>query len=486
MIRKRVFALLASAVLAFSAVGVKADTNDLTLDNYVIKDIITLERTPESDIISTLSEDKKITVSIEKDDADNYCAVMDAQYSINDWEEWTLLYIIKNDEGDFYSYQYVSDWFDPTENECNFSFDISLDSYNSLTDFTIEAFVIENFDTMKPLSTVAKLGVSRDDGHTTESNIKYIKSFSNSYNPENSLLFSTEGNKLSISGKMSDENKKWIWSFLSPIQGNIKTKYAQSINENDGTYSSSADLSELSDGDYYLYMMSSTEHYSTYTSFITGTVKVYVKNSEAFFALPEDIYNNNINLSKNEKNSPEYFVNQKYPSNTTIWVHQDDETIEKKALEITKGCNTEYEKIKAIHDWVSDNIYYNYDYYYGYTKENPVTDLDTLKNGYSVCHGYANLFASLCRSLSIPCRIVTGYGLHSGSDWGSVTDGENHAWDEAYIEDENRWVIVDCTWDSSNKLLNGKFEKGDVSETYFDITDELFSFDHRADSYYNK
>ena len=105
------------------------------------------------------------------------------------------------------------------------------------------------------------------------------------------------------------------------------------------------------------------------------------------------------------------------------------------------------------------------------------------------CLGYANLYAALCRASSIPCNVVTGYALgvsgSSGSSWDdagiNATDA-NHAWNEVYVD--NRWVIVDTTWDSKNSISGGEATSdGAVSHLYFDANILFFSANHKILDY---
>lgn len=49
----------------------------------------------------------------------------------------------------------------------------------------------------------------------------------------------------------------------------------------------------------------------------------------------------------------------------------------------------------------------------------------------SVCMGYCDMFEKICTA--------AGYIYAEGH-------GDNHQWDEVYLPDENKWVVVDCTW----------------------------------------
>lgn len=110
----------------------------------------------------------------------------------------------------------------------------------------------------------------------------------------------------------------------------------------------------------------------------------------------------------------------------------------KKAQELMTGKQNDKEKIKSIYDYIVRN--YKYDYAkvdkleYDYLPDIQRTFL----NDNGICYDFASLYAAMLRSQGIPAKLVTGY-----------TDNVNgyHAWNEVYIQSENRWIIVDPTFD---------------------------------------
>lgn len=156
------------------------------------------------------------------------------------------------------------------------------------------------------------------------------------------------------------------------------------------------------------------------------------------------------------------------------------------AVEVTEGIETDYEKAVALHDWVCSHIYYDVDSLDS-DEIPPYYADDVLKSGKAVCRGYATLMAALCRSIDIPCNVVTGYalGVSEDTEWTdeSISTTEpNHAWNEIYLD--GRWVIVDTTWDSTRKIINGEKEEGSgVSHIYFDANLQFFSNNHKIIEY---
>jgi hypothetical protein len=209
---------------------------------------------------------------------------------------------------------------------------------------------------------------------------------------------------------------------------------------------------------------------NSYISYINKTVVITKDNDGYCFRKPM-VYDENINLLS-EWTTPAAFVN------FTI-----DEEIKAKSDEICKGIEDPYQKVKALHEWTCENIYYDYDYYYKKSDKLYYSDKEVLGARRTVCGGYTNLMASLIRAQGIPCRMVNGFALglgHSKQWTEEIVNGKslNHAWVQAYID--NRWVTIDTTWDSDNKFNDGKMEYGGMKNyLHFDMSMEFASSDHR-------
>lgn len=140
---------------------------------------------------------------------------------------------------------------------------------------------------------------------------------------------------------------------------------------------------------------------------------------------------------------------------TVNW-NEDMEAV-KKAAELTKNLKTDREKINAVYRFVVENISYDYDK----IKNIPTTyvpDIDRiLADGKGICYDYSALFAAMLRSLGIPCKLVKGYS--------SNVKGY-HAWNEVYLADEDRWAIIDTTYDSVLFHSGKKTEMEKPSSSY--------------------
>ena len=96
----------------------------------------------------------------------------------------------------------------------------------------------------------------------------------------------------------------------------------------------------------------------------------------------------------------------------------------------TYGKYTDYDREKAVHDSLLDNVIYD--------ANAPMNQsaYSALVYGRTVCAGYARAFQYVLQQLDIPCYYVTGYA------------GENHAWNIVKLDDG--YYNVDSTWDDTN------------------------------------
>ena len=165
---------------------------------------------------------------------------------------------------------------------------------------------------------------------------------------------------------------------------------------------------------------------------------------------------------------------------------QSSSEIDALSAELTAGCSTDYEKAVALYEWVTDNLYYDYDYYNGITKSTNLTATDVFANKNTVCEGFANLYTAMCRSVGVPCRKIDGYSASSlvsdeeyyASYFENIAD---HAWNEIYVNGE--WIVVDATWDCGNTFSGGVFTKKSRTTKWFGMAFEEFSKRHMGMNY---
>ena len=108
-----------------------------------------------------------------------------------------------------------------------------------------------------------------------------------------------------------------------------------------------------------------------------------------------------------------------------------ERVVDSKVTSIIKSLNlskaTDYEKVKAIHDYIVNLASYDMTY-------QSSTAYDILINKTSVCEGYALSAYRLFTDAGLETRIITGDG-----------DGERHAWN--IVKVNGKWYNIDLTWD---------------------------------------
>ena len=120
-------------------------------------------------------------------------------------------------------------------------------------------------------------------------------------------------------------------------------------------------------------------------------------------------------------------------------------TLNKKVQTILKNIpvnSSQIEKEKIIHDYIIDNLSYDYDAAsktYGYGDNIPhAFDLyGAVCENEAVCEGYSKMFQYLCYSVGINSTQVIGHSA-----------GVNHMWNTVKIDGD--WYQVDTTWNDTS------------------------------------
>ncbi len=157
------------------------------------------------------------------------------------------------------------------------------------------------------------------------------------------------------------------------------------------------------------------------------------------------------------------------------------EKIVRAANTITQDLEGDYAKARAIHEYVADLLYYDYEYANLRTNKTNVTASDVFDNEIAVCEGYANLTIALLNAVDIPAVFIEGYALginSSATDWDNAKISKaNHAWVEAYVD--GAWIVMDPTWDSKNSYEGGEKTKLKTDfYRFFDMTPEMLASTH--------
>lgn len=167
-----------------------------------------------------------------------------------------------------------------------------------------------------------------------------------------------------------------------------------------------------------------------------------------------------------DNNSSEYDYRQMYISGDTGDLTDKELEAFNEASRVyelyIKNCDTDFEKVKAAHDYIVKNCTYNKLAIENDTLvDDDFTVYGTLVKGVSVCEGYARTFKMLMDIANVDCIMVTG----------TVGEDEiSHAWNMVKLG--NDWYHVDVTFDDPYP------ETSEVVYLYFNVTDDIISKDH--------
>ena len=162
------------------------------------------------------------------------------------------------------------------------------------------------------------------------------------------------------------------------------------------------------------------------------------------------------------------------------------EAAKAKAKEIVAKIITsnmsEYDCVKAIHDYLIINVNYDLGSIMDGSIDNTSHPSHTVEGALckklAVCDGYAQAFELLCAEAGIYAYMMYGESINA------FGDTESHAWNVVKIDDQ--WYQIDCTWD--DPIINGGVvtDGSNLSYAYFLLTDTEMYTDHVLDSSWSK
>lgn len=162
------------------------------------------------------------------------------------------------------------------------------------------------------------------------------------------------------------------------------------------------------------------------------------------------------------------------------------------ALSITASADNDYDKVKAIEQYLSSNFPYNLDVRTTPRNRDFVDYfLFDIQQGY--CTYYASAMAILARCAGIPARYAEGYILPpapaiEGSNLYTVTNMQAHAWAEIYFEGYG-WLPFEATSPFRSNFYSDNTISASIStdynaayEDYMDLV-RRYATDHNSDGF---
>lgn len=147
-------------------------------------------------------------------------------------------------------------------------------------------------------------------------------------------------------------------------------------------------------------------------------------------------------------------------------------SMKKQFVEQMTQMNSDYERVKALHDWLVDNIEYDS----SMQRVHRYNIYGALIERSVVCEGYAKLFKYILDDMGIESILVSGVAVNSEGA------NERHMWN--YVKLDETWYAVDCTWDDPIVIGGGKAGK-DAKYRYFLKGQEFFK-DHTEEAITDK
>lgn len=209
----------------------------------------------------------------------------------------------------------------------------------------------------------------------------------------------------------------------------------------------SIDLSKYNNGVYAIR--------ATFSSNKKPSIAIYINDGKAYLCSVEKMTKTEYNKFKSRRETiwklmdkenitPENSIATDilcYPWNDEIGMNSDTPKWIKLSNKITKPKWSDSRKLFAIHEWMSENL--AYDYYKINVLKKPraayykVYDgtYDTYQTHIGVCADFTNILATMCRAQGIPCVTL---------------EDRDHCWNAVYIN--NNWVEIDTSKDIKNAV----------------------------------
>ncbi|WP_102272031.1 transglutaminase domain-containing protein [Cytobacillus massiliigabonensis] len=145
-------------------------------------------------------------------------------------------------------------------------------------------------------------------------------------------------------------------------------------------------------------------------------------------------------------------------------VQNQDAKVKQILKQMIKPGDSDFNKVKAIHDYIVLNTAYDWENYTkGQVPDASYTAYGLMMNGEAVCEGYAQTMQLLLKKAGIEAYFVTG-----------KANGGAHAWN--LVKVDGKYYYVDSTWD--DPVPN---RAGEISYKYFLTPAAALKKDHSWD-----
>lgn len=154
----------------------------------------------------------------------------------------------------------------------------------------------------------------------------------------------------------------------------------------------------------------------------------------------KQLYQKELDISMSDPNSVFLYSNQ-------VVDFENKSKANELALSLTKDAQSDADKLKAVYDYVTSHISYDYNKINA-VNTSYVPDVDAiLACNTGICYDYAAVTAAMLREAGVPTKLVKGYR----------SDNANyHAWNEVLIG--GQWVTIDATFDATARQNGQAYE----------------------------
>ncbi|MDO4799806.1 MAG: stalk domain-containing protein [Bacillota bacterium] len=362
--------------------------------------------------------------------------------------------------------------------------------------------VIINSRTLVPVRAISEaLGVTvRWDGKSrmvllgshgyAESMIPTAKRMRSNVSDDNYFEFRIEGNQIHVEGKLAYDDYQEVWvNFYVPKDPNVlpgekdwvrtETRLGEAKLGADRKFKMSGPIPDSRYVQVIGWGIRNEDRYPgdgessrDWASLHEWQVTIEKKGNEYVFR-PPHAYETNRAKMKQLKDPSQYLSLQHLSS-------VERERLTKIAAELSQGAKSDYEKLLRIHDWLTENFYYNREFHEKKTGQDYHMPIEVLDNQIARCYGYSIVFSDLARLMNIPCIKAIGYLNHDPLRPLFEKDPSTlHSWNVAYVD--GRWIQIDVTYDNHHEFWEGKTTRMKPEHTYFDVELYFLSYDHVID-----
>lgn len=231
------------------------------------------------------------------------------------------------------------------------------------------------------------------------------------------------------------------------LECNSKTKIINCENQDEGLYMITAEFSNDTETCLAFYIDDDFVTLCSHEIASPSKIRRFNNRREIIANLLDD---NNI-IPEEETD----FENACYPWSDKIGHNNEVSKWKELSHEITNDRQSNSQKLFAIHEWMCENLAYDYFRLQYLNAQRAVYEqdfsgrYDTYQTGVGVCFDWVNILAIMCREQNIPCITL---------------DNLNHTWNLVYVN--GNWIEIDMTMDIKNCVLSEDMHILKASDVY--------------------